>query len=254
MILTIDVGNTNIAVGIADGDEWIEHWRLQTAPEKTADEYQVLFQNLLSASGHTLGAVERVVVSSVVPVLTPAIVAVTKKLFGQEPLVVRHDLETGLDPESVPAEMGSDLIANATAAYDRCKGAAIVVDFGTALTFTAVSATGRVLGVSIAPGLRSALKALSSNAAQLMAVEIVAPPTALGRNTVHSIQSGIVFGYVGLVKEVVGRMSAEMDTTPTVIATGGLATTIAPYVESFDEVRPWHTLEGLILLARKNPA
>ncbi len=254
MILTIDVGNTNIAFGIADGDEWIEHWRLRTAPENTADEYLVLFQTLLSTSGHTLSAVERVVVSSVVPVLTPAIVAVAEKLFGQAPLVVRHDLETGLDPESIPAEMGSDLVANATAAFDRYKGAAIIVDFGTALTFTAVSATGRVLGVSIAPGLHSALKALFSNAAQLPAVDIVVPPTALGRNTIHSIQAGVVFGYVGLVKEVVGRMSAEMDTTPTVIATGGLATTLAPHVDCFDEVRPWHTLEGLIVLARKNPA
>lgn len=254
MILTIDIGNTNIAFGIHDHENWLDQWRLRTVLEKTADEYLVLFKSLLSSAGLTLTKVERVVISSVVPAVTPAIARVTEQLTGQPPLIVTHTLETGLSQESpIPGELGADLLANAVAAWHRHKTGAIVVDFGTALTFTAVSNTGQLLGVSIAPGLRSAVRALSTNTAQLPNVDLVPPPSALPRTTVHSIQAGIVYGYVGLVKEVVTRMKMEMDGSPAVVATGGLADVIAPHCDAFTEVRTWHTLEGLLRLAELNP-
>lgn len=254
-ILTVDVGNTNIAFGIHDGSDWVEHWRLRTESEKTADEYLVLFHNLLEFSGHSDTRLDRTVVSSVVPALTPAITGVTERLTGQPPLIVSHTLTTGLDPATpIPGELGNDLLANAVAAYHIYRRAAIVVDFGTALTFTAVSGDGRILGVSIAPGLRSAVGALSTNTAQLPMVDLSPPPSALARTTVHSIQSGIVFGYVGLVKEVTQRMAAEMDQTPHIIATGGLAGTFAPLAACFDEVDQWLTLEGLRILGELNTA
>lgn len=255
MILTIDAGNTNIAFGIHTGRGWLDHWRLRTDTEQTADEYLVLFHNLLAVSGHELSTIRRIVISSVVPALTPAIVRVAQRLTPTvPPLVVNHELVTGLNPEApIPAEMGSDLLANAVAAYARFQRAAIVVDFGTALTFTAISGEGRVLGVSIAPGLRGAVRILAGTTAQLPTVDLTPPPAALARTTVHSIQSGIVFGYVGLVSEVVKRMSAEMDERPLVVATGGQAEQFAPQAGIFDAVDQWLTLDGLRLLAEMNP-
>lgn len=253
-ILTVDVGNTNIAFGIHNGSAWENHWRLRTEAEKTADEYLVLFHNLLTFSGHAETHLDRTVVSSVVPALTPAITRVTQRLTGQAPLRVSHTVVTGLDPDTpIPGELGNDLLANAVAAYHIYKRAAIVVDFGTALTFTAVSGDGRILGVSIAPGLRSAVGTLSSNTAQLPMVDLSEPPSALARTTVHSIQSGIVYGYVGLVQEVTRRMAAEMKETPRIIATGGLAETFAPVAACFDEIDQWLTLEGLRILGEINP-
>lgn len=255
MILTIDIGNTNVAFGIwADGG-WLEHWRLHTDPEQTSDEYFVHFQNLIQLSDHRLADIRRVVISSVVPALTPTIVRVTERLTDKKPLVVRHSVATNLNPEvPIPPELGSDLLANAVAAFYRTKAGAIVVDFGTALSFTAVSREGVVLGVNIAPGLRSAIQSLSKTTSQLPVVDLVPPPHALARTTEHAIQGGVVFGYVGLVKEVVTRMAGEMDGTPRVFATGGLAETFAPTAQCFDEVDQWLTLDGLRILADLNPA
>lgn len=253
MTLTVDVGNTNIAFGVWQDGNWVAHWRLRTDIGKTADEYRVLFRSLLEDDGLRLGSFDSVVVSSVVPALTPAIAAVTERIAERKPLIVRHDLVTGLNPESpIPPELGSDLLANAVAAWDRFHDAAIVVDFGTALTFTAVSHDARILGVAIAPGLLSAVGALSTNTAQLPAVELQPPPQALARTTEHSIQAGIVYGYVGLVNEVVRRMASEMETAPTVVATGGLAETIAPVMDRFDVVDQWLTLDGLRRLGELN--
>ncbi|MDA3947608.1 MAG: type III pantothenate kinase [Spirochaeta sp.] len=255
MILTIDVGNTNVAFGIWDGTGWIEHWRLHTDPEQTPDEYFVLFQNLLRLSEHRLADIRRVVISSVVPTLTPTIVRVSRRLTQQEPLLITHALITGLDPDTpIPPELGSDLLSNAVAAFHRSGTGAIVVDFGTALSFTAVSGDGRILGVNIAPGLRSAVRSLSSSTSQLPIVDLTPPPHALARTTEHAIQGGIVFGYVGLIKELISRMSAEMDQPPRVFATGGLAETFAPTAGCFDEVDQWLTLDGLRILADLNPA
>ena len=255
MILTVDVGNTNIAFGIHTGEQWLDHWRLRTDAEQTTDEYLVLFHNLLGVAGHQVDAIERIVISSVVPALTPVIVQVARRLAPEiRPLVVDNTLITGLDPSApVPGELGSDLLANAVAAYSRFHRSAIVVDFGTALTFTAISGKGHILGVSIAPGLRGAMRVLSGTTAQLPMVELVPPPDALPRTTTHAIQSGIVYGYVGLVTEIVRRMSAAMEDQPTVIATGGLAEQFSPIVGIFDAVDQWLTLDGLRRLAELNP-
>lgn len=255
MTLTVDIGNTNIAFGLWDQGAWVDHWRLQSSTEKTTDEYRVLFETLLQGGGQQPEHYHRIVLSSVVPALTPAIAAVARRLNGRDPLIVSHRLRTGLNPDhEIPAELGSDLLANAVAVWGRYGRGAIAVDFGTALTFTAVSDDGRILGVSIAPGLRGAVGALSTNTAQLPAVELVPPPSALARTTVHSIQSGVVYGYVGLVREVCGRMADEMAGTPLIVATGGLAETFAPVAGSFDAVDQWLTLDGLRRLSELNPA
>jgi type III pantothenate kinase len=254
MILTIDIGNSNIAFGTWSESGWLDHRRLKTDAERTADEYTVLFHSLLERSGHAPDGYERIVISSVVPALTPAIVQVAERIAARSPLIVRHDLNTGLNPDAeIPGELGTDLLANAVAARHRFGRAAIVVDFGTALTCTAVSDDGRILGVSIAPGLRSAVGALSSNTAQLPGVDLAPPPHALARTTVHSIQSGVVYGYVGLIREVTRRMAAEMEAEPLVVATGGLAETFAPIADYFDAIDEWLTLDGLRRLAELNP-
>ncbi|MFP4302576.1 MAG: type III pantothenate kinase [Spirochaetaceae bacterium] len=259
MVLTIDIGNSNIAFGIHTGEEIVEHWRLRTDASKTADEYRVLFRSLLSESSVPVEDVKRVVVSSVVPALTAPLSRMIGSLAGQKPLVVSRHLNNGLNPQvDIPGELGADLLANAVAANHFFETHVIVIDFGTALTFTAVSRDGVILGVTIAPGLQASLDALTSNTAQLLNVELLPPPSTLGRNTVHSIQSGVVLGYVSLVEGLVERMKRDIDRElsgeVTVVATGGMADSIAPLTEVFDEIRPWHTLDGLRVIADLNPA
>lgn len=259
MVLAIDIGNSNIAFGIHTGKTVREHWRLRTDPSKTADEYRVLFKSLLSESTIPLEEVKRVVISSVVPALTHPLSRMVGTLSGQKPLIVSRQLENGLDPTiTIPPELGADLLANAVAANALFEDSVIVVDFGTALTFTAVSSDGAILGVTISPGLRASLNALTSNTAQLLNVELIPPPSTLGQNTVHSIQSGVVLGYVALVEGIVGRMRGDIQRdhpgAVRVVATGGMADNIAPLTEVFDEIRPWHTLDGLRVFADLNPA
>lgn len=259
MVLTVDIGNSNIAFGIHSGETIVEHWRLRTDASKTADEYRVLFKSLLSESSVPAEEVERVVVSSVVPALTAPLTAMIGSLAGQKPLIVSRHLTTGLNAKApVPEELGADLLANAVAANALFESHVIVIDFGTALTFTAVSSDGVILGVTISPGLRASLQALTANTAQLLNVELLPPPNTLGQNTVHSIQSGIVLGYVSLVEGLVARMKEdirrERPGDVTVVATGGMADSIAPLTEVFDEIRPWHTLDGLRVFADLNPA
>lgn len=259
MVLTIDIGNSNIAFGIHSGETIVEHWRLRTDASKTADEYRVLFKSLLSESSVPVEEVNRVVVSSVVPALTAPLTNMIGSLAGQKPLIVSRHLTTGLHPKArIPEELGADLLANAVAAQAHFDTHVIVIDFGTALTFTAVSSDGIILGVTISPGLRASLEALTSNTAQLLNVELLPPPSTLGQNTVHSIQSGVVLGYVALVEGLVDRMRQDIKRDRpgdvTVVATGGMADSIAPLTEVFDEIRPWHTLDGLRVLADLNPA
>ena len=259
MVLTVDIGNSNIAFGIHTGEKILEHWRLRTDPSKTADEYRVLFKSLLSESSVPAEEVKRVVVSSVVPGLTTPMSRMIGSLAGQPPLVVSKRLTTGLHPEArIPDELGADLLANAVAANALFDSHVIVIDFGTALTFTGVSDDGVILGVSISPGLHASLQALTSNTAQLLNVELLPPPTTLGQNTIHSIQSGLVLGYVSLVEGLVSRMKADIRRDRpgdvAVVATGGMVDSMAPLTEVFDEIRPWHTLDGLRILADLNPA
>ena len=198
MLLAIDIGNSNIVFGVHDRNAWVDRWRIRTVPEKTSAEYGLLFRELLSSSGTELDSIERTIISSVVPQLTQQLQEMAHALFRSEVLVVTQELKTGLVVKTDnPSEVGADLITNAVAAYSMLKSNCIVVDFGTALTFTAVSRTGDILGVAIAPGIRSATEALSTHTAQLPHVSLNAPPAAIGKNTVHSIQSGIIFGYAG---------------------------------------------------------
>jgi type III pantothenate kinase len=195
-----------------------------------------------------------VVLSSVVPPLTGAFRELCERYLGHSPLVLGPGVRTGLNIRTDnPTEVGADLIANAVAAHDLIRGHCIVVDFGTATTFSAVAEPGEFLGVAIAPGLGVAADALAGRTAQLPRVQLAAPSSAIGKNTVHSMQAGLVFGYVGLVEALIGRLRSEMAGQAQVIATGGLALTFAPLIEQIDVVEPWLTLEGLRLIAERNP-
>jgi type III pantothenate kinase len=248
MLLAIDIGNSNIALGVYD-TKWVEHWRIYTEAKRTADEYGILLQNLFVKAGIDASRIKEVVISSVVPELAPVFEAAAGDLCGAKPFLVRPGIQTNLIADSIPGEMGSDLIANAAAAHDKFPTTAcMIIDFGTALTFTTVSAAGKVLGVAIAPGVGSALGALSSNTAQLPHVDIKIPESVLGRNTIHAIQAGVVFGYTGLVKSLIDETEQEIGERLQVIATGGFSHVIAPKMPRIDSFEPWHTLDGLRLL------
>lgn len=253
MLLAIDAGNTNIAFGIYDGTRLTHHWRIRTVPDQMPDEYAVLFRELFRDGGIVIGDIDQTVLSSVVPPVTDALTDMLEQETGHKSLVVGPGVRTGIRIRTEnPAEVGADLVANAVAAYARYHGNCIVVDFGTALTFTAVAEPGDLLGVAIAPGLNSAVTSLSRNTAQLPRVHLAPPPAAIGRNTTHSIQSGVVFGYVGLVEALIGRMRAEMGGTAMAVATGGLATVFAPLSDEFAAIEPWLTLDGLRIIAERN--
>ncbi len=253
MLLAIDIGNTNIVFGVHDGQQWIHHWRVQTVRNRMPDEYAVLFQGFLQEAGLKLNGFERVVLSSVVPQLTQGITGMVAQRTGRDPLVIRPtSTRLGLEIRTdQPDKVGTDLLANAVAAYERCQCDCIVVDFGTATTFTVVARPGVFMGAAIAPGLNVALDALVSRTAQLPQIELVPPPSPIGRNTVHAMQSGLVLGYVGLVEGLVTRIRREVGEAR-VIATGGLSSVIGPLTECVDEVDPWLTLDGLRLIAERN--
>jgi type III pantothenate kinase len=253
MLLAIDVGNTNVTFGVHDGKDWLDHKRIRTAINRTADEYLVLFQNLLSTDRVEVAAIKRAVLSSVVPPLTETLGSMVSELIGEAPLVVEPGIRTGIRIRTEnPAEVGSDLVANAVAAYEYYKGSSIIVGFGTALTFTAITEPGDLLGVAIAPGLSSAVRMLTETTAQLPAVQLKPPPRAIGRNTIHSIQSGVIFGYVGMVEAILRRMKNEIPGIPEIIATGGQAGVLAPLTAQFTRVEPWLTLDGLRFIAERN--
>ena len=209
MLLAIDIGNTNVVFGIHDGEKWVAQWRIRTVPDKMPDEYAVLFKEFLRDQDIQLTDIQRVVVSSVVPALTGVFHELCHRYVSRSPLVLGPGVRTGLNVRTDnPIEVGADLIANAVAAYDRFRCNCIVVDFGTATTFSAVAEPGEFLGVAIAPGLDLAADALAGQTAQLPRVQLVAPPAAIGKNTVHSMQAGLVLGYVGLTEGLIGRLRA----------------------------------------------
>jgi len=252
LILAVDIGNSNIALGVYD-QRWVHHWRLSTVANKTADEYAIQLQSLFANEKITLNAVKQIVMSSVVPPLTATFQQMLTRLTQQQPLVINTSLRTGLSiATDHPPELGTDLLANAVAGHQLIKKDCVVVDFGTALSVVTVSQAGEIQGVSIAPGLESAMKALSTNTAQLPFVPLVPPPSVLGKNTTHAIQSGIVLGYVGLVEGLVSRIEKELGRSVEVVATGGLAEVIAPLTSRFSRVEPWLTLDGLRQIAALN--
>lgn len=252
MLLVIDIGNTNVVWGIFDGTVLLDHWRLATDPKTTADEYGVLCLNLLARSGRTPEQVTGAILSSVVPALTGTFETMVGTYFGRTPLVVSSDMETGLTLKYAnPKEIGSDRIVNAAAAYHKYRQDLIIVDFGTATTFCAVTQNGEYRGGVIAPGLGISAEALFARAAKLSKVELVRPKTVIGTDTASSIQSGLLFGYAGLVDALVHRIEQELGRSCLVIATGGLATVVAPETTSIQKIEPLLTLEGLELLYRR---
>ncbi|MGA2613181.1 MAG: type III pantothenate kinase [Spirochaetia bacterium] len=259
MLLAVSVGNSHISLGVHGGSGWIKRFRIQTVHEKTPDEYTVMFKELFALGGITKEGLDSSILSSVVPPLTTAIVETVMAVSGARPLLLSHGMDLGLRITTEnPAEVGADLVANAVAAYERFHGNCIVVDFGTALTFTAVAspagpgAPGELRGVAISPGLTSAVDALARNTSQLPRVPLAAPPLIAGRNTVHSIQSGVVFGYVSLVEGLIRRMRAELGGSAEVVVTGGSSPLIAPLLQEKAVVEPWLTLEGLRVIAARN--
>ena len=253
MLCAVSVGNSHISFGVHDKATWAHRWRIQTVHEKTPDEYTVVFRELFASAGIAADRVDSAILSSVVPPLTGAMAETILAVTGRKPLILSKGVELGLKITTEnPAEVGADLIANAVAAFDRFRGNCIVVDFGTALTFTAVAAPGDLRGVAISPGLTSAVDALARNTAQLPRVPLAAPPQAAGRNTVLSIQSGVVFGYVGLVEGLIRRLRDELGGSAEVVVTGGQSPLIAPLLREKATVEPWLTLEGLRIIARRN--
>lgn len=262
MLLAVDIGNTNILFGVHDGSEWRRHWRVRTVRDKMADEYGVLVRALLREDSLALADFDRVAIASVVPPLTGRIEEMLADETPVAPLVISHSMDTGLRYAiDNPAELGADLIADAVAAYARLGEACIVVDFGTATTFTAITGDAVVLGVAIAPGMNLAASALAEGTAQLPQIRLAPPSRAIGTNTVDSIRSGVVLGYVGLVEGMVGRFQAEMvqssagnsaaDGDVKVLATGGLSNVIAPLTRRFHAIDPWLTLDGIRIIGER---
>jgi type III pantothenate kinase len=252
MLLAIDIGNSNVVCGLSENNHWTEQFRIHTVANKTADEYEVIYRTLLASRKIDLKQIDKVVVSSVVPSLIIPIREMIKKLFGQEPLILGPELYPRLSIGiSNPYEIGTDLVANAVAAHSKYQGNCIVVDFGTALTFTAIKADGNLLGVSIAPGLKTAMASLSQKTAQLPNVDIAVPPSYVGKNTTHAMQAGIVLGYKGLVESMLKGIIEELGGSATVIATGGLSAVMLPIVECFDHHEPLLTLDGLKIIGNQ---
>jgi type III pantothenate kinase len=256
MLLAIDIGNTNITLGLWSGTEWISQWRLRTVHDMTVDEYGVYLNTLLREAG-AKDLVADVITSSVVPPLTDTFSRVCQDYLGLQVLQVTDETKTGVTVMTDnPAEVGADRIVNAAGAVQLYPGPLIVVDMGTATTFDAISANRELIGVAIAPGLRLAADALSSRAAQLGTVALVAPPKTIGRNTIHAMQSGLIFGYVSLIEGMVARIKTELESSDpskvSVIGTGGLISTIKKHTPIIDHVEPWLTLIGLLSIHQLN--
>lgn len=253
MLLAVDVGNTETVLGVFRDEDLAWHWRMATVPERTADELALLFGGFLEGQGLSFDRnVTGVVISSVVPTATQSLREMVRGYFHFTPVVVEPGVKTGVPVlTDNPKEVGADRIVNALAAFSKYGGPAIVVDFGTATTFDAISDGGEYLGGAIAPGIQISARALYERTARLPRIELAAPRTVVGKSTVESLQSGIVFGYSAMVDGMVERMAKELG-TPTVIATGGLASMVIEECRTVDHHDPWLTLEGLRLVFEKN--
>lgn len=249
MLLVVDAGNTDIVFAVYNEDDWLCLWRIPSKERKARKTWAPRLKAELKELGHKPTDLKGVVISSVVPDLNQPLVDALAKTTGLAPVLVGPAVYDRLAVGIMnPQEMGTDLVANAVAAYDRFRQKCLVVDFGTALTFTTIGDDGRILGVAIAPGLRTAVKALFLNAAQLPEVPLDVPESALGQNTIHAIQAGVVLGYTGMVDYLVKKIRAEVGDGLKVIATGGLSEVLTPLKECFDAIDRLLTLEGLVLI------
>jgi type III pantothenate kinase len=246
MLFCIDIGNTNVVLGVYEEDELLHHWRVATDDRKMPDEYAVLLLELFAYNDVALADIDGVVMASVVPPLTGVFQEVCQATFGCRPLIVDAGVKTGVRVRyDNPREVGADRVTNAVAACRLYGGPACIVDFGTATTFDAISREGDYLGGAIAPGVHISAEALYRFTAKLPRIELARPPAAIGRNTVQSMQSGLLFGYVGLVEGMVARFRKELGPDMRVIGTGGLAPLIAGETKAIQVVDPWLTLKGL---------
>lgn len=249
MQIIVDIGNTDAVFGLYNAKTWPHIWRTPARRDETAESYEGRLRLWLLEAGIPLSAIKTTVLSSVVPDLTPTMRAMLTELFGFEPIVVGPGIYPLLPIEIIrPHEIGADLVANALAAYTRYGRNCVVVDFGTALTFTTVSGTGKLLGVAIAPGLKTAIRSLFANTAQLPEVPIEVPASALGTSTTHAIQAGVVLGYEGLVRSLLERIRTELNGDCIAVATGGLSGRIPSLQDVFTDIIPSLTLEGVQLI------
>lgn len=253
MLLVIDVGNTNIVLGIYKGEELMDHWRVSTNRLRTTDEYGVLIRNLFYLNGVNADEINAIIISSVVPPVVPTLERMCQRYFDLTPLVIGPGVKTGMDIKyDNPREVGADRIVNAVAAYEKFGGPVIIIDFGTATTFCAVDKKGTYLGGSICPGIGISTDALVQRTAKLPRIEVVRTDKVICRNTVESMQAGVYYGFVGQVDGIVARMRKELGCKAKVVATGGLAVIIAPATDSIDIVEPMLTLEGLRIIYGRN--
>ena len=249
MQLIVDIGNTDAVFGLYDQNDWQFVWRTPARLDEPAESYARRLRLWLLEADISLSAIQTTVLSSVVPNLTPVIRTMLTGLFGFEPVVVGPGIYPLLPLEILrPHEIGADLVANALAAYTRFHRNCVVVDFGTALTFTTVSGDGKILGVAIAPGLKTAIRSLFANTAQLPEVPIEVPASALGTSTTHAIQAGVVLGYEGLVRSLVDRIKTELNGDCLAVATGGLSGQITSLRDIFIDIVPSLTLDGIRLI------
>ncbi|HOJ51515.1 MAG TPA: type III pantothenate kinase [Syntrophales bacterium] len=253
MLLVIDVGNTNTVLGIFDGDKLVHDWRIRTVTDHTVDEYGMLIYMLYKSSQINSQHITDIIISCVVPPMLNILEPLCEKYFHLKPLIVGPGIKTGMPIfYDNPREVGADRIVNAVAAYEKYRRDLIVVDFGTATTFDYISPRGEYMGGCIAPGLMISSEALFERAAKLPRVELVKPKVVVAKDTVSSMQAGIIYGYAGLVDGIVERIKTEVKGNPKVIATGGLARVVAPETKSIEEIDDMLTLKGLYLIYQRN--